>query len=430
MDFLEIINRSNDKVVDLLENGINQNFTEEVVSRKENYNLLYNCDNIIAILDLIKKGYEEKIDLVYLDPPFFTNLNFYSKTEILIDNKIHSIEYLDYRDVWNNDLENFLEMLAIRLILIRKLLSDKGSIYVHMDFRTIHYVKIIMDYIYGAENFINEIIWSYKSGGSSKRHYSRKHDTILFYSKTKDYIFNLGKEKSYNRDYKAYGFNNIKEYEDNKGWYTLVNIRDVWEMNMVGRTSSERLDYRTQKPETLMERIILCSSNEDSIVADFFAGSGTTLAVANKNKRRWIGCDSSNTSIYTIINRIKRQDYKLIYPETNSNELIFSNNITKEGNNLKLEFTLDNYKTDTRSIREKYRESFDSILLNCSLSLIDCITIGYIDGVDIVINEDMNLKGKMKRYETRYFIIENQSLPIYIKSIDIFGNIYKKIIYK
>src|SRR5699024_1974700 len=193
------------------------------------------------------------------------------------------------------------------------------------------------------DNFINEIIWSYKSGGSSKKYYSRKHDNILFYSKSKDYIFNPGKEKSYNRGFKAYGFNNISEYEDEIGWYTLVNHRDVWDINMVGRTSKERLAYRTQKPEALLERIILSSSNDDSIVADFFAGSGTTLAVANKNNRRWIGCDSSNTSVYTIMNRIDRRNFKLIYETTDLNQLLFTGNITKRNNKLNLELTLDRY---------------------------------------------------------------------------------------
>src|SRR5699024_1519632 len=136
---------------------------------------------------------------VYVDPPFFTNLKFYSKAEIFLNGKNHSIEYLNYKDVWNNSLEEFLEMLTIRLMLIWRLLSHRGSIYIHLDYRTVHYVKIIMDYIYGSDNFINEIIWSYKSGGSSKKYYSRKHDNILFYSKSKDYIFNPGKEKSYNR---------------------------------------------------------------------------------------------------------------------------------------------------------------------------------------------------------------------------------------
>lgn len=430
MDLLGIINRSNRKVEELLETEIQGKLTEEIVSKREDYNLLYNCDNIIAILDLIQKGYEAKVDLVYIDPPFFTNLNFYSKAEILIDEKKHFIEYLDYKDVWNNDLEKFLEMLTIRFILIKKLLSHNGSIYVHLDFRTIHYVKLIMDYIYGTDNFINEIIWSYKSGGSSKRHFSRKHDTILLYSKSEDYIFNSGKEKSYNRGLKPYKFKNVKEYKDENGWYTLVNYRDVWDINMVGRTSRERLDYRTQKPESLMERIILSSSNEDSIVADFFTGSGTTLAVANRLNRRWIGCDSSNTSIYTIMNRIARGNYSFIYQNKNINQLISAEKITKANNILNVEIILESYRLDTSTIRKKDREILNSLLVNDSLSLIDYISIGYIDDLDIILKEENKLKGKLKTEEIKYFKVHVSSLPLYIKTIDIFGNIFKKIIYQ
>lgn len=430
MDFLGIINRSRDRVKELLNLDRQQELTEEVLSKKDDYNLLYKCDNIVAILDLLSRGYEGKVDLVYVDPPFFTNLNFYSKTDILIDEDKHSIEYLDYEDVWSNDLEDFLETLTVSLILINKLLSSKGSIYVHLDFRTIHYVKIIMDIIYGMDNFLNEIIWSYKSGGSSKRHFSRKHDTILLYSKTKDYIFNSGKEKSYNRGLKPYRFKNIKEYEDENGWYTLVNLKDVWEINMVGRTSKERLDYRTQKPEALIERIILSSSDENSIVADFFAGSGTTLSVANKNNRKWIGCDKSSTAIYTIMNRINRDDYKLIYEAKGSSKLKSTESVKKVKDRLELEVKLECYSLDTSPVRKKDREAVRQTLKNNSISLIDYISIGYIDSIDIIIKEEKNLKDRYKEKDIIKFGIENTTFPIYIKYIDIFGNISKKTIRK
>lgn len=429
MDLIGIINRSKDKVKTLLATKGQQKLTEEIVLNTEDYNLLYHCDNTLAILNLLQKGYGESIDLVYVDPPFFTNLNFYSKTEIQIDETKHPIEYLDYKDIWRNGMEEFLEMLTIRLILIRKLLSEQGSIYVHLDFRTIHYVKIIMDQIYGVDNFVNEIIWSYKSGGSSKRYFSRKHDTLLFYSKSAHYIFNPRKEKSYNRDFKAYGFNNVAEYEDAKGWYTLVNHRDVWDINMVGRTSKERLDYRTQKPEALMERIILSSSNENSIVADFFAGSGTTLAVANRNNRNWIGCDSSNSAIYTIMNRMDRQAYKLIYEKMNLNELRFKEKIRKVNNQLELEVTLDSYILKPTSIRKKDRERLQSFLIKDSLYFIDYFCIGYMDNVDILLMEYKNLKGKLKNKQKKYFEIEDKCIPLYFKAIDIFGNVYKRMIY-
>lgn len=423
MDFVEIINWANEKVKELLKTNTKKRFTEEIVGNKDLDNFLYHCDNISAILDLLDKGYGAQLDLVYLDPPFFTNLSFYSKAEIHLDKTPYTIEYLDYNDVWNKDLEEFLKALTIRLILIGKLLSDKGSIYVHLDFRAVHYVKIIMDNIYGKDNFINEIIWSYKSGGSSKRYFSRKHDTILFYSKTKDYIFNLGKGKSYNRDYKPYGFKNVVEYEDEKGWYTLVNYRDVWDISMVGRTSGERLDYRTQKPEKLMERIILSSSNEKSIVADFFAGSGTTLAVANRYNRRWIGCDNSKTSIYTIMNRINRNAYGLFYKEENKNRLKFVKDMYEEG----IEITLKDYIFDTSSIRDKDKKLIESLFKINSLYLIDYICLGYEASKDIIVYEYGNLKGHLEANNKKFFPLNVEHTAIYIKSIDIFGNIYKEL---
>ena len=174
---------------------------------------------------------------------------------------------------------------------MKELLSEKGSIYVHIDWHVGHYLKILLDEIFGKENFVNEIIWNYKSGGTSNNYFSRKHDIILLYKKTNQYTFNTLTEKSYNRGLKPYRFKGVKEYEDEIGWYTLVNMKDVWQIDMVGRTSSERVNYGTQKPEKLLERIIKASSNEGDIIADFFMGSGTTGAVAEKLGRRWIMSD-------------------------------------------------------------------------------------------------------------------------------------------
>jgi DNA modification methylase len=168
---------------------------------------------------------------------------------------------------------------------------------VHCDWHIGHYLKIILDEIFGKENFINEIVWCYKSGGVGKKTYAKKHDTLYFYGKTDNYIFNPDKEKSYFSGVRA-GFKNIDIYKDDEGnWYSLVNMKDWWDLNMVGRSSNERIDYPTQKPEKLLERIIKASSNEDSIVLDCFCGSGTTLAVAEKLKRKWIGCDISSHAI-------------------------------------------------------------------------------------------------------------------------------------
>ena len=274
------------------------------ISIGERINRFYNADNLVTIENLLHEGYRGRIDLIYIDPPFLTKTSYKGRSKVRYKDTERVVEYFAYDDRWEDGLIDYLKMLYTRLYLMRELLSDKGSIYVHLDYRTVHYVKILMDQIFGRDNFLNEIIWSYKSGGASRRYFSRKHDNILLYSKTKNYIFNPQKEKSYNRDFKPYRFKGVEEYKDEFGWYTLVNARDVWPIDMVGRTSKERVDYDTQKPEKLLERIILSSSNEDSIVADFFAGSGTTGIVAEKLNRRWIMADKGALSKVTTIKRL------------------------------------------------------------------------------------------------------------------------------
>ena len=197
---------------------------------------------------------------------------------------------------------------------MRDLLADEGTIWVHLDWHGVHYVKILLDEIFGEKNFINEIIWTYKSGGSSKKHFARKHDTILVYSKTDKYYLSLPKEKSYNRGLKPYRFKGVEEFQDETGWYTMVNMKDVWNIDMVGRTSAERTGYATQKPEALLERILAAGSREGDICADFFCGSGTLGAAAGKLGRRWICCDDGPLAVAAAMKRLskKGQSMKVI----------------------------------------------------------------------------------------------------------------------
>jgi DNA modification methylase len=192
----------------------------------------------------------------------------------------------------------YLAMMAPRLIEMRRVLKSSGCIFLHCDPVSSHYLKLLMDMIFKAGNFRNEIIWSYKSGGASARRFARKHDVILFYARDAHGCkFNALKEKSYNRDRKPYRFKGVAEYQDDNGWFTCVNMKDVWQVDMVGRTSRERTGYPTQKPEALLERIILAASDPGDMVLDPFCGSGTTLAVAQKLGRRWMGIDISPQAI-------------------------------------------------------------------------------------------------------------------------------------
>ena len=266
-------------------------------------------DNMEYMLWLLENGFEGKIQLIYIDPPFFTKAKYDATVELRDDRgKSRKVRHLAYDDTFERSLEYYIRNITSRLYLMKMLLSDTGSIYIHLDWHSSHYVKVVMDEIFGYSRFINEIIWKYKSGGSTKKHFSRKHDTILVYSKTDKYYFNVPKEKSYNRDFKPYRFKGVSEYQDDNGWYTLVNMKDVWSIDMVGRTSGERTGYATQKPMELMARILEASSKEGDLVADFFCGSGSFLEAAQRMGRRWIGCDTEEMAVSMAKKRISSID--------------------------------------------------------------------------------------------------------------------------
>ncbi len=192
---------------------------------KANNCALYQCDNL-KLLESLPDNY---IDLIYCDILYNTGKKF-----------------KDYNDNLGTPQEA-IAWYEPRIIEMRRALKESGSIYLQMDFRLVHYMKVKMDEIFGIDNFQNEIIWCYKSGGATKSRFNRKHDNILFYSKSKDFIFNYQQEKSYNREYKPYHFKNVEEFQDDIGWYTMVGMKDYWEIDMVGRTSKERNAYETQK---------------------------------------------------------------------------------------------------------------------------------------------------------------------------------------
>lgn len=434
MDIFElpvVLSESILRAKELLNANSEVKFIEEHIIKDNKFtdNVLYHGNNIDVIIDLLYKGYREKIDLIYIDPPFFTMENYNNKIQVLSNGEKINIENLAYKDTWKNGFKEYLIMLTVRLYLMKELLSDKGSIYVHIDFRSVHYIKIIMDYIFGQNNFLNEIIWAYKSGGTSYKYFSRKHDNILVYTKSKNYIFNPQKEKSYNRGFKPYRFKGVKEYEDELGWYTLVNLKDVWNMDIVGRTSRERVGYDTQKPEALLERIILSSSNEDSIIADFFAGSGTTLKVAERLNRKYIGSDIGNSSILTIKKRLEKSyllqsnsncwDSKKLYYDFKLNKV--NDNLLKANLNLqKFIIDLDNIK-----LNKKHKEITKKIMSEDSLALIDYIGVGVLDDTTYIIFEEYRSVNKLRIDTEMSFELSSNLLdkPLYIKSIDIFGSI-------
>ncbi|MDD5822981.1 MAG: site-specific DNA-methyltransferase [Firmicutes bacterium] len=283
------------------------NSVAEVVTEEDC--LLANGDNSEFMLRLLASGYEGKLKSIYIDPPFFTKAKYNATISIKdADNKSHKIHHLAYDDTFDRNLEFYIENMTLRLLLMKELLADDGLMWVHLDWHSSHYIKLVLDEIMGEKNFINEIIWKYKSGGSGKKHFSRKHDSILVYSKTSKYYLNVPQEKSYNRGLKPYRFKGVEEYRDEFGWYTLVNMKDVWSIDMVGRTSKERTGYATQKPLELMQRIIEASTKEGDLCADFFCGSGSYLEAANKLGRRWIGCDLEGLAVAMARKRLSAAD--------------------------------------------------------------------------------------------------------------------------
>jgi len=242
-------------------------------------------------LDLMNNLSSESIDLIYIDPPFFSNKNYKLK------NKEQG-----FKDIYI-DIEQYLGFLNIRFLEMRRILKLTGNIVVHLDSHAVHYVKINLDKIFGYNNFINEIIWKYGLGNATaKRNFLKKHDTLLYYSKTPEYYFKMLRGDITSAQKAKYS------HKDKKGTYMLSYgrkyyfkggkpLEDVWEIPNIAATSKERTGYPTQKPEALLEIIIKSLCPLDGIVADFFAGSGTTPVVAKKLGRSYIACDISNIAI-------------------------------------------------------------------------------------------------------------------------------------
>ena len=255
------------------------------------------------------------LKLIYIDPPFDVGADFSMNITIGEENdtfnkKPSVIEEIAYRDTWGKGADSFIAMIYERLKLMHGLLAEDGSIYVHCDWRVSAYMRLVLDEIFGKENFKNEIIWSYRTSAGANGEFNKQHENILFYSKSKNSFFNELKEKAYTKakGRKAgivnYGAAETEFFEDEEGVYRFSGMRDVWDIPYINSQAIERLGYPTQKPVELLERIILASSKEGDLIADFFVGSGTTIAVAEKLGRKWIGTDLGKFSVHTSRKRM------------------------------------------------------------------------------------------------------------------------------
>ena len=363
--------------------GLWKGRNEQVINKEWMNRLIYG-DNLLAMQALLAgdeatglPSLRGKVDLVYIDPPFDSKADYRTKINlpgIDLEQKPTVIEQFAYSDTWQDGTVSYLKMLYPRLVLMRELLSDKGSIYVHIDWHVGHYVKMIMDDVFGKEYFRNDISWKrYAAHSLSTQKYESIKDSIFFYTKNNAAIFNpvfdmasddilISKfpyiEKETNRRFQhvsleqssnsnSKGEKRIiqgKTVVSNIGWrwdqktfderisknpylifwtstgrpryklyadeYEGIPIGDIWEVNYLSSGDSERVGYATQKPEALLERIIKASSNEGDLVCDFFGGSGTTAAVAERLGRRWITTDIGKPAILVMRKRFIDQEVK------------------------------------------------------------------------------------------------------------------------
>ena len=278
-------------------------------------NRLIYGDNLLAMAALLA-GDEKtslpslrgKVDLVYIDPPFDSKADYRTKIHLPgsdISQKPTVIEQFAYSDTWKDGTASYLRMICPRLILLRELLADTGSIYVHLDWHVGHYVKILMDEIFGKENFRNEIIWSYGKMASSTKRFMSNHDVIMFYTKSDSYYFQALKKaldapiRRLAREVVNGVLKNARN-PDGSLKYVDVSVKaidDNWgDIPRVMAASSEFIGYGTQKPEAIVDRMINASCPQGGLVLDVFAGSGTTASVAEKLKRRWISVDIGKPS--------------------------------------------------------------------------------------------------------------------------------------
>lgn len=261
-------------------------------------NHFYWADNKDVLQSWSISDKAEEIKLIYIDPPFMSQMHYHSRKE--------QSDIRAFQDKWQP--EAYLDMLYPRLLLMKQVLAEDGSIFVHVDWHVSHYVHMLLDEVFGPENFINEIVWCYSGGGNSRRHLQRKHDLIFWYGCSQAYTFHP-QHRPYTQGTLERGLTAVKgeKYKLSQegallqDWWTDIN-------KILSPTAYENVKYPTQKPRQLLKRIIHMASNPGDLVADFFAGSGTTAEVCNELGRSWILCDNSPLALQTTMSRLTQAD--------------------------------------------------------------------------------------------------------------------------
>ena len=348
------------------------------MNKNNSKNLLICGDNLNALDDLVKEGI--KVDLIYLDPPFFSNRHY----EVIWGDEA---EVRSFKDRWEGGINVYIEWMRERVAKMYDVLKDTGSFYLHCDWHASHYLKVMLDEVFGYKNFRNEIVWHYTGRRmESPKRFNSKHDVIFFYAKSDETKIKNYPFESYTREeYIKMKKQEVHKDETDREWiwghagkgkshvYRIYidevvakgkAIDSVWDISIINTSSKERLGYPTQKPETLLERIIKASSDKNDIVLDPFCGCGTCNVVAQKLGRKWIGIDISPTAVTLITKRlenigaIKNKDFDIVGMPTTLSELkalepfefqnwVINEMKAKQSKKLSSDFGLDGYYDKT-----------------------------------------------------------------------------------
>lgn len=428
--------RDSDRVEERLRRGLPYYETElrERVGENKDGNLVIRGECLSACAYLREKGIT--VDLVYIDPPFASGADYAKKVYLRRNPKVadairqaeneldieelKSFEEKMYGDIWNK--ESYLNWMYENLMAIKSVMSDTGSIYVHLDWHIGHYVKILMDEIFGEDNFVNEIVWHYynKMQGNVNR-FASNHDVIFFYKKNEQYFFEPVKEKRERTtkqikrvwDKEAQKLVNAKNENGNIIYVETdeKTIDDVWRLSMLQPADKEEpVGYATQKPEALLERIIKASSNEGMLVADFFGGSGVTAAVAARTGRRFIHADVNLNSIQTARDRLIASSAEFDILEVNDGVSLYRNPVQ----------TMEKLKTLIPGLRNEdaLDKFWEGAIVDTKYGLTPVYLPNLMDGTTRVLDKPMvnriiheampDLPGDTKRVIIYYVDIDNR----------------------
>lgn len=370
-------------------------------------------DNLKVMAALVK-DYEGNIDLIYADPPFFTNKHYPARIGHGEDSRKPKEWQLaeGYPDAWHN-IDAYLDMLYPRLMLMHRLLSPTGSLYLHLDWHADAYARLLLDEIFGRERLLNQIAWVYHGPSPIRSAFNRKHDTILVYTKSEEYTFNVdavrvpydpSTVRTFASSSKA-GFGKVPDLARGKV------PEDWWYFPVVARLHSERTGYPTQKPEALLERIILASSNPGDLVADFFCGSGTTMSAAARLGRRFIGSDITFRAIHTSQRRLARCDSEPFSVKQEASaqapieeeDQVFEQSIRVEGSTVYLNTqaipNLDYWEVDPFWDGRIFRSAVQA-MSSSSKPVPDCINLPEPPNGEIGIRA-VHISGKVLRFTAR-----------------------------